>query len=103
MVASSLTIGEKAQVKGEIRAESILIHGSVKGSVWGRNVHLASTARVEGDVIHAVLSVENSALLQGHCQRVEDPLKQDSSVSRASLKKEMPVKTDFQSAPTGKV
>ncbi|MGY6627980.1 MAG: bactofilin family protein [Oceanicaulis sp.] len=80
--AGALTIGEEANVKGEVVAETVVIRGRVQGSVRARQVQLASTARVEGDVIHATLSIESGAFFDGHCRRSTDPMT-DKATARA--------------------
>lgn len=82
--AGSLTVGEKASVKGEVLADSVTIRGHVVGSVRGRQVTLASTARIEGDITHSALSVESGAFFEGHCRHAADPLSGGSS-SKVSL------------------
>jgi cytoskeletal protein CcmA (bactofilin family) len=72
--AGALIVGEKASVKGEVVAESVTIRGRVLGSVRGRQVQLASTARIEGDIIHSALSVESGAFFEGHCRHTSDPM-----------------------------
>lgn len=82
--AGSLTVGEKASVKGEVLADSVVVRGHVIGSVRGRQVTLASTARIEGDITHSALSVESGAFFEGHCRHAADPLSGGSS-SKVSL------------------
>lgn len=82
--AGSLTVGEKASVKGEVLADSVTIRGNVVGSVRGRQVTLAATARIEGDITHSALSVESGAFFEGHCRHAADPLSGGSS-SKVSL------------------
>lgn len=71
--ASSITIGKKSVVKGEVIAEIVTIHGKVIGKVRGKQVQLAATARVEGDITHAQLSMENGAFFEGQCRHASDP------------------------------
>ncbi len=79
--AGALIVGEKASVKGEVVAESVTIRGRVLGSVRGRQVQLASTARIEGDIIHSALSVESGAFFEGHCRHTSDPLNPSAETS----------------------
>jgi cytoskeletal protein CcmA (bactofilin family) len=44
------------------------------GSVGGRRVSLKSTSRVEGDVYHQVLILEQGAFFEGKSVRSDDPL-----------------------------
>lgn len=71
---NSLTIGEKAVVNGEVRAEEAIVRGHVIGSIRARKVHLASTSHVEGDILHHALAVETGAFFEGNCRHSDDPL-----------------------------
>jgi len=73
----ALTIGQKAQVNGEIVAEEIEVRGSVEGRIRARSVKLSKTAHVVGDIIHEILSVESGAYIEGQLQRA-DKAKQDA-------------------------
>lgn len=88
--AGSLTIGEEANVKGEVVAEIVVIRGRVQGSVRARQVQLASTARVEGDVIHATLSIESGAFFDGHCRRSTDPMTDKATARPAPARADAP-------------
>jgi len=72
--SGSLTIGESAIVKGEVKAENVSVKGRVVGSVYGQRVQLMSSSHVEGDVLHAALEVESGAYFEGNCRRAENPL-----------------------------
>ena len=68
----SLILGENSEIKGDVKAEEVLIRGRLIGSVRGRRVILQSTAHVEGDLLHKDL--EQGAYFQGESRRSEDPL-----------------------------
>lgn len=68
-----LIVGEKATVHGEIIAEVVIVRGEVKGRVCGREVSLASTARVNGDILHQSLAMEAGAHLEGQVRKIDDP------------------------------
>ncbi|VAV88465.1 hypothetical protein MNBD_ALPHA06-1698 [hydrothermal vent metagenome] len=72
--ANSITIGEKSVIKGEVVAETIIVRGKVSGKIRGRQIQLASTARVEGDITHSSLSMENGAFFEGQCRHASDPI-----------------------------
>jgi len=88
--AGSLTIGEEANVKGEVVAETVVIRGRVQGSVRARQVQVASTARVEGDVIHATLAIESGAFFDGHCRRSTDPMTDKTTARPAPARADAP-------------
>jgi cytoskeletal protein CcmA (bactofilin family) len=70
----SLILGEKSEIKGDVKAEDVLIGGRLLGSVRGRRVILQSTAHVEGNLLHNDLAMEQGAYFQGESRRSEDPL-----------------------------
>ncbi|MGF1543307.1 MAG: polymer-forming cytoskeletal protein [Parvularculaceae bacterium] len=69
-----LIVGEKACVKGEICCENVTVRGRVEGSVRAKQVTLAATAHVEGDIIHSSLSVESGAFFEGNARHSDDPI-----------------------------
>ena len=82
---SSITVGEKAVVNGEIRAEEAVIRGHIIGSIRAVKVHLASTAHVEGDILHHALAVETGAFFEGNCRHSDDPLNAQAPAPRPQV------------------
>ena len=74
MKASTLIVGEKASVKGEIACESVVVRGRVEGGIRAKQVALAATAHIIGDILHSSLSVESGAHFEGNCRHSDDPL-----------------------------
>ena len=72
----SLLIGETANIKGEIVAESVSIYGTVNGLIKSRSVNLTKTAYVVGDILHEDLAIETGAFLEGRCKRVVEKKEQ---------------------------
>jgi cytoskeletal protein CcmA (bactofilin family) len=60
-----LTIGESGSVEGAVHAEAVDVRGRVAGSISAATVRLHATARVDGDITHAQLSIEAGAHFQG--------------------------------------
>ncbi len=73
--ASALTVGDNGVIEGEVIAETVVVRGTVKGSVRGRKVQLASSAKVQGDITHSSLSIEANAVFEGQVKHSDDPLK----------------------------
>lgn len=63
--AGRLTIGESGVVNGTVQAESVDIRGRVSGTISARQVRLWASARVDGDITHAELSIETGAHFEG--------------------------------------
>jgi cytoskeletal protein CcmA (bactofilin family) len=80
----SLTIGESAEVTGSVVAETVIIHGKLKGTVRARRVRLERTAKVVGDVWHEIISIEAGAHIEGTFMHVDNPL--ESATGRPGSK-----------------
>jgi cytoskeletal protein CcmA (bactofilin family) len=70
--ASTVQIGNGAQVEGNIIAEELTVGGRVKGTIRANRVKLKSTAVVEGDIYHRSLAVEENAQFDGMSRRQEN-------------------------------
>jgi len=73
--ARTLIVGNNAHVIGEIRSTDVTVNGKVTGRIKGQKVRLASSARVDGDITHSSLAMEEGADFEGSIHRSEDPLK----------------------------
>jgi cytoskeletal protein CcmA (bactofilin family) len=78
--ASDVLIGEGAHVEGNVIAQELTISGSVKGVIHAVRVKLRGTAKVEGDIFHRSLSIEENALFEGSSRREENPTETSSNV-----------------------
>jgi cytoskeletal protein CcmA (bactofilin family) len=77
LVVDQLQIGEKAKVKTNITATSVVVEGLVIGNVTAsRRILLLSTARVLGDLKTPELIIQDGVILEGRCTishvRIED-------------------------------
>jgi cytoskeletal protein CcmA (bactofilin family) len=55
-----------------VAAQNVIIRGRVSGVVCGKTVALQATARVEGDVHHMSLAIEQGAMFEGRSRRAND-------------------------------
>ena len=78
--ASTVQIGDGAQVEGDIVAEELTIGGRVKGTIHANRVKLNSTAVVEGDIYHRSLAIEEIAQFEGMSRRQENVISTPSLV-----------------------
>jgi cytoskeletal protein CcmA (bactofilin family) len=69
----NIVIGEGATVHGSLQAETVRICGVVKGEIRADSVVLEKSAKVTGDVLHKSLAIEQGAFLEGMCKRLEAP------------------------------
>ena len=63
-----LTIGENADIFGEIKAKSVTVHGKVHGNITAERCELKSKCTLEGDLKAARLIVEEGATFIGSSQ-----------------------------------
>ncbi|MHB8653693.1 MAG: bactofilin family protein [Terriglobia bacterium] len=61
-----LTVGPKGQVKAEIRARQVVVHGTVHGNVTAREkIEIRKTGQVLGDLVAAGVAIEDGAYFKG--------------------------------------
>jgi cytoskeletal protein CcmA (bactofilin family) len=72
--ATSLVVGDKAVIVGDLYAEECVVRGRVEGSIRARKVQLCATCHVEGNILHEALSVESGAFFEGNCRHSDNPL-----------------------------
>jgi cytoskeletal protein CcmA (bactofilin family) len=70
---SEVIIGEQGKVTGTVAAERVIVRGKVAGVIRGSAVTLQSSARVEGDIHHMQLAIEQGAEFDGRCRRPNSP------------------------------
>lgn len=70
----SLTIGETATIEGSVVAESVIVHGTLSGTIRAKTVRLERTSKVLGDVLHEDLAIASGAHIEGRCERITNAL-----------------------------
>ncbi len=86
-----VVVGERAKITGGIVADDVIVRGHVEGSIRGLRVTLQSSSRVEGDIYHQSLAIEQGAYFEGKSRRTEDPIaeltaiKPSATAPRASM------------------
>jgi cytoskeletal protein CcmA (bactofilin family) len=62
----TVTVGAQGQVKSEIRARHVVVHGSVTGKVTAREkIDIRRTGNVVGDLVSAGVAIEDGAYFKG--------------------------------------
>ncbi len=72
LAGREVVIGETASVTGSVSAESIEVRGRVDGAIKGQSVALLPSAKVEGDILHQVLTIAEGAQFDGRVKRAKD-------------------------------
>jgi len=101
----NLSIGQQAQVKATIHGESLVIGGSVQGTITASSrVELQSTARVNGKITTPRLIVQDGAMLQGTLEMSgEHASNQSMSVDELARYLEVDASTVLQWAQGGRL
>lgn len=81
--ADRIVVGEQAMITGALVANEIVVRGNVQGSIRGNNVILQAASRVEGDVFHKTLTLEQGAYFEGKSRRSSDPMSVPPSANGA--------------------
>jgi cytoskeletal protein CcmA (bactofilin family) len=83
VAGAEVIIGEQGKVTGTVAAERVIVRGKISGVIRGMTVALQSSAKVEGDIHHISLAIEQGAEFDGRCRRPTDAseLKLDLDVS----------------------
>ncbi len=82
--ARKLMIG--GSVKGDVSAEEVVtVRGEVQGRIRGKRVELIAGCRVQGDILHAQLSIEPGAQFEGQVRYVQDPMAADGGAPKPQL------------------
>lgn len=70
-----LTVGTNGQVKAEIQARQVVIHGTVNGNITAREkVEIRRTGRVQGDLTAAGVAIEDGAYFKGSIEIQRDDI-----------------------------
>ncbi len=66
--SGKVTIGELADIKGNIQAGEVHVYGRVEGNVRSTRCHLNERAVITGDITTTVLSMDEGARLSGRAE-----------------------------------
>jgi cytoskeletal protein CcmA (bactofilin family) len=72
VAGAEVIIGEQGKVTGTVSAERVIVRGKISGVIRGMTVALQASARVEGDIHHMSLAIEQGAEFDGRCRRPQD-------------------------------
>lgn len=69
IACQNLVVGEGARISGEVIAETVHVHGELRGKVTATTISIAHSAKVIGDITHGSLEIEAGAEVEGHFAR----------------------------------
>ena len=69
----NVLIGDKARIRGNVKAKSIIIGGIIIGNIQAQeSAKILSGAAVIGDIISHKVQVDDTAILHGHCISIKN-------------------------------
>jgi cytoskeletal protein CcmA (bactofilin family) len=83
--AEVANIRPNGKIAGDIVAHTVHVYGEVHGLIRAENVHLYSSCRVEGIIMHQSLTVEDGAFIDAKFKRMHDKSSGTSDRSDAIL------------------
>lgn len=63
-----VTIGENAQIDGDVKAGEVKLFGKVKGTITSERCELKTNSKLDGDIKTKMLSMEEGAVLSGRTE-----------------------------------
>ena len=96
----TLTVGEQAELEADVRGDSVIVSGRVRGNITAHKLLvLMPTAVVLGNIAAPKLNIVEGAVFQGNCQMTEDLL----DISEVSRYLEIEMKEIEALANSGKI
>ena len=89
----TVTVGPQGQVKSEIRARQVVVHGSVAGKITAREkIESRRTGNVVGDLVAAGVAIEDGAYFKGSIEILREgrPETQRAQAAAAQVTHAMP-------------
>lgn len=87
---SNIIVGEKARIRGNISASSIIVGGIVIGDILApKGIKLLSNSTVIGDIATNNLQIEEDVLFNGHCIALKNEQEFSQSSKNYSEQKEI--------------
>ena len=72
-----LTVGKDATIVGNIVAEEVVVRGKVTGTIRANRVILQDSARVDSEIFHKKLAIEEGAVFEGQSRLRDEPMNAD--------------------------
>lgn len=72
-----LTVGKDAAIIGNITAEEVVVRGKVTGTIRANRVILQDSSRVDSEIFHKKIAIEEGAVFQGQSRLSDDPINAD--------------------------
>lgn len=79
----NIIVGDKARVRGNITAKSVIIGGIILGDIKAdESIRLLSNSVVIGDIISHKVQIDDLATIHGHCISIKNQEEYESASSK---------------------
>ncbi len=91
-ISGTLVVGPDGSMTGDIKAEEIIVFGSINGNIEARELEIKSTGTVSGEALIETLVSEAGGVMKANCQMknpasdTEKPQTSDASGKTKSAK-----------------
>lgn len=82
LVKQGLILGEKGSITGDVKTESAIIYGKVKGNITASQLEIKKTGTVQGDIHTETLEIELGAQYNGKLEMKQLIKKQQSDETK---------------------
>jgi cytoskeletal protein CcmA (bactofilin family) len=65
LTVDTLVLARTGQIKGNVRARSVIIEGTIEGTISAISVALKTSAQVTADIVAQKLVIETGAMIEG--------------------------------------
>lgn len=85
--ASTVVVGEKGEIQGDISSHIAIIGGKVIGNIVATSsIEMLSNAQIHGDIKTAALSIAEGATFEGNCVMTKEKQVIEMDVSSGEIK-----------------
>jgi cytoskeletal protein CcmA (bactofilin family) len=82
-----VAISEKASVTGDVRANSVILSGYLKGNIFANTrVELLKTARIDGNISYSSIGIEVGACINGNLHQFDNENVASEVITKAMSK-----------------
>ena len=82
-----VAISEKASVTGDVRANSVILSGYLKGNIFANTrVELLKTARIDGNISYSSIGMEVGASINGNLNQFDNENVASEVITKAMSK-----------------
>jgi len=84
LTVDTLVLARTGRIKGNVRARSVTIEGSLEGTISAVSVSLKTSAQVTADIVAQKLVIESGAMIEGRVTAKSNQTQDQASASQVA-------------------